>query len=256
MTYYSENNIKRATKNTITNIYLVFLISLIFVGFKANALSFKLSKSEFNSWDMRCKAYYVMTGYGASSGFKKYVPQSEYDRWDAKKSIRKTGPWHYCAGLIWLRRAKTEQNETKREKYYQKAKGGSLWTYARIDKSIPWSAEMAVTIAYASQQLKEFQQAHEYYDLAIKHHKKYEPAYAGKSLLYRKQGQLNNAIQFLELNINKLNLLSPELNYFLGLFYFENNDYENSAIYGAKAYDLGYPLPALRMKLKQKGYEI
>jgi len=49
---------------------------------------------------------------------------------------------------------------------------------------------------------------------------------------------------------------SPEIFYFLGLFHFENNNFESAALYGKQAYQLGYPLPALRIKLKEQGYNI
>lgn len=43
---------------------------------------------------------------------------------------------------------------------------------------------------------------------------------------------------------------SIELNYNMGLLYFDMKDYDLSADYAKKAYDAGYPLPGLRDKLK------
>lgn len=47
---------------------------------------------------------------------------------------------------------------------------------------------------------------------------------------------------------------SAELHYNMGLLYFDLKDFANSKKYGIRAYELGYPLPGLRKKLKQAGH--
>lgn len=50
--------------------------------------------------------------------------------------------------------------------------------------------------------------------------------------------------------------LQPEnanINYNLGLLYLKKKDYGQSIIYAKKAYELGFPLPGLRNKLKRAG---
>lgn len=247
---------KDMPQKIVIKLMLLIPASIALVCFNANALKFKLSQQEFDSWDMRCKAYYVMTDYGAISGFKKDVPKFEYDKWDAIKKIRSTGPWHYCSSLIWIRRAKTAKTVDIKEEYYRRALSSAQWTYARIDPAQPWSAEMAVTIGTIYQALEEFKLAHQIFDQSIQSHADYIPAYAAKSILFRKQGKLNKAINVLEQVVKRYDLKSPEIFYFLGLFHFENNNFESAALYGKQAYQLGYPLPALRIKLKEQGYNI
>jgi len=47
---------------------------------------------------------------------------------------------------------------------------------------------------------------------------------------------------------------SAELHYNMGLLYFELKDFASSKKYAIRAYELGYPLPGLRKKLKQAGH--
>src|ERR1043165_6461782 len=47
---------------------------------------------------------------------------------------------------------------------------------------------------------------------------------------------------------------SAEIQYTLGLIYFELDDKENALAYARKAYDKNYPLPGLQQKLKRAGY--
>lgn len=51
------------------------------------------------------------------------------------------------------------------------------------------------------------------------------------------------------LKANKLGLDSPEINYYLGLSYFADADYDNARKQATKAYDGGYPLEGLKNKL-------
>lgn len=46
---------------------------------------------------------------------------------------------------------------------------------------------------------------------------------------------------------------SPNLHYNLGLAYFDMKDYDKALLHAKKAYELGFPLPGLRDKLKQAG---
>ena len=46
---------------------------------------------------------------------------------------------------------------------------------------------------------------------------------------------------------------NPTINYNLGLAYFTHKDYDKSALYAHKAYELGFPLPGLKHKLAAVG---
>lgn len=57
--------------------------------------------------------------------------------------------------------------------------------------------------------------------------------------------QLNEALQLHPDNAN--------INYNLGLIYFQKKDYERAKTYARKAYELGFPLPGLKNKLAAAG---
>lgn len=68
-----------------------------------------------------------------------------------------------------------------------------------------------------------------------------------------KAGKKNEAFeQFKE--GQKLSPNSPDLNYNLGLLYFDRKDYANAKLYAKKAYDLGFPLQGLKKKLQKSGH--
>jgi tetratricopeptide (TPR) repeat protein len=46
---------------------------------------------------------------------------------------------------------------------------------------------------------------------------------------------------------------NPAINYNLGLMYLKKNDYAQARVYAQKAYDLGFPLPGLKDKLRAAG---
>lgn len=46
---------------------------------------------------------------------------------------------------------------------------------------------------------------------------------------------------------------NPAINYNLGLMYVKKNDYAQARVYAKKAYDLGFPLPGLKNKLRAVG---
>ena len=67
-----------------------------------------------------------------------------------------------------------------------------------------------------------------------------------------KAGQRKEAIE----ELNKANALLPDnanVNYNLGLAYLEVKDYDKSLAHAKRAYELGFPLPGLRNRLKQAG---
>lgn len=51
----------------------------------------------------------------------------------------------------------------------------------------------------------------------------------------------------------KLQPDNANINYNLGLVYFQKKDYENARVYAKKAYELGFPLPGLKNKLTAAG---
>lgn len=67
-----------------------------------------------------------------------------------------------------------------------------------------------------------------------------------------KLGKTDEALEQLNVAIN-LQPENPAINYNLGLLYIQKKDYEQARTYAKKAYELGFPLPGLKNKLKEAG---
>ncbi|MDD5330480.1 MAG: tetratricopeptide repeat protein [Sulfuricella sp.] len=67
--------------------------------------------------------------------------------------------------------------------------------------------------------------------------------------------KLGNSGKAIE-QLNEANKLQPDnanINYNLGMIYFQKKDYANARTYARKAYELGFPLPGLKEKLTAAG---
>lgn len=68
-----------------------------------------------------------------------------------------------------------------------------------------------------------------------------------------KSGEMEQALEQYEIGLDLIPD-SSELNYNLGLLYFELKKYQLAKKYAATAYELGYPLPGLKKLLEKEGY--
>ena len=91
-----------------------------------------------------------------------------------------------------------------------------------------------------------------YFDRAIR----FKPSDGIARMLYGnyllKTGKTDKATEQLKEAVN-LQPENPNINYNLGLLYAQKKDYEQANIYAKKAYELGFPLPGLKNKLKEAG---
>lgn len=67
-----------------------------------------------------------------------------------------------------------------------------------------------------------------------------------------KAGKTDEAAEQLQVAVN-LQPENPTINYNLGLLYIQKKDYEQARTHAKKAYELGFPLPGLKNKLKEAG---
>jgi hypothetical protein len=74
------------------------------------------------------------------------------------------------------------------------------------------------------------------------------------AVIYRDMKKLDQARDALLKGDTAVGGTSAEIQYTLGLIYFELDDKENALAYARKAYDKNYPLPGLQQKLKRAGY--
>ena len=121
---------------------LILGIAILFVSSKAWAFNFVPTEPEFKSWDKRCKALYVSTIIGRNSIFASQVPPNQVKYF---RDLDKEGGWHYCAGLIYMRRAKLEVLDAKkRDAILDRAEKEIMFTHSRIAKEKAFYAEIEV----------------------------------------------------------------------------------------------------------------
>jgi len=231
---------------------LFFASSFAFFASYAFAYNFTPTKQEFNAWSVRCQKLYLSTGVGRRSEFRGRYSSAKVEQERLLSNLRHGGGWHYCTSIIYIKRAKLETvNEDVRNYNLKKAMNEINYTVSRINKRDPWYAEIGVTLGNLFKALGLYEKSAIAYNEVIESFPTYHQAYLGQSLLYRKMGNTNKAIAILE-NLGNENITkSVEVSYFLGIYYVEEANIEKANYYANIAYSLGYPLPGLKIKLKQ-----
>lgn len=221
----------------------------------AGAYSFEPTELEWASWPDYCKARYVTTNVGTGSKFSRTftMAQSEVQR-------RRIGDasflhvHHYCAGIVWLSRAKVESDPVHHKFYLELANTEVSYTYERIPESSPIYPVVSVNMARAKLEVGQRDEA----IAAVEHAAEVQPQdprpYVGMAVIYRDLKRLDLARDALLKGDTATEGSSAEIQYTLGLVYFELNDKEQALAYARKAYAKDYPLPGLQQKLKRAGY--
>jgi Flp pilus assembly protein TadD len=99
--------------------------------------------------------------------------------------------------------------------------------------------------------LREFRSAECYFDRALRWRPNDPMVHTVYAIFLSRRGDTKGALARYKEALS----LAPdnaEVNYNAGLLYFELNDLESARKHAKIAYDLGYPLPGLKNKLKQK----
>ena len=229
----SHNRINIMNKLTLF-VVLISLHSSVF------ALSFTPTAPEWGTWGEMCQARYVVSGAGVNSIFANKVAKSTVKRWKRKMQAAWYGLHHYCAGLILVNQGKPSHAIKEFD-----------FTLARVPTDHYLHAEIMTRIAMAYFELGQKEEANTFFDTAISQHNQLPQGYIGKAITLRKDKQLTKAIEILVKGDKNTEHMSAEINYHLGLAYYDNKQYERSKQHANIAYELGYPLQGLRRKLNQ-----
>ena len=230
------------------------LFFTFFVVGDAAALSFLPTAREWIAWPQYCRARYVVSAAGRDSKYAGRVPRAEVNRWKQQLGGAWYGLHHYCAGLASLNKAKLTRIRAERERDYQYVLRQARYTLERTPQENPMYAKIAVTMAEASAGLGHLDEAFEYLDRARALHPTETAAYAVAALIYRDGGKLEKAKEILIQGNEAVEGKSSELHYILGLILLELKEFETAREHAKQAYELGYPLPGLKKKLKAAGY--
>ena len=227
------------------------LLVLYLLPCVTHAFDFEVREVEFQTWDERCKALYASTGSGEKYGYASRVPRDIIKKWANLEIEIGGGPWHYCAGVALIMRANSESDKVERKQALSRAIRELEYSRRNAPTGSRTHIESTIQIAVAYRQIGEQDKAIDLVKNLIQVDNQQPSIYTMLYLLHRDLKQQQKSLDALLLGEKLLENESSEVFYFIGLEYFNKKDYEKSAAYAKKAYDLGYPLPGLRDKLRR-----
>ncbi|MBU1556039.1 MAG: hypothetical protein KJ998_14700, partial [Gammaproteobacteria bacterium] len=226
------------------------ILLFFFASCHVAAFEFSVTESEFNSWDKRCKTAYAGSIVGRNSRFfRDMTPQQSAEA--RKFGEAAGGAWHYCAGLILLQRAaSTIGNE--RNSNLQSALLEIRFTYNKIKPEHPWYAEVHIDYAKALITSGDKRDGFAVLNRLIQTLPDNSLPYTALAFYLRRENKLEQAIECLQSAPELLKNDSAELNYFLGWYSMEAGNIGSAVDYAKRAYELNYPVQALKLRLAQQ----
>jgi len=241
----------RITTTTLTS-YLcaVLLLGTICSVAKGSPMSLTPTEFEFRGWPEYCQGAYLSTESGRTGMFAARLPQPLVKKW-RKFAAQHGGTWHYCIGIVWLNRARTESDPKKSILKYKMAVSEISYSYRQTSTEKPFRAQMGTHLALAYRGLGEYDQASMLLEEIINRYPSHPGTYTAWSLVYRDIGENDLARDILLRGDKATEEKSAEIHYFLGIVYVDLKDLTAATRHADKAYALGYPLPGLKKKLKR-----
>ena len=228
----------------------LFALFALTVSHSAFGYNFTLADIEFRSWPLKCKAIYLGTAVGKKSLHAQKVPRVVIKKWH-DYARNNGGAWHYCAGMVWLSRARSELDEVMQKFYYEKVVDEASFTYGRLPPGNIFKAEVGLTLAMGYKGLRQYNLAQKILEEGIANHPSYPNSYTALSLIYRDVGNGKQVRDVLLKGNEAVGGMSAEIHYFLGLALFALGDASAARHHADEAFKLGYPLRGLEKKLKQ-----
>ena len=223
----------------------------------AQALEFTPNEREWATWPDYCRARYVVSGAGMRSDFVNRIAPSE-----ASKQERDLGDevwyWlhHYCAGLVYLSRAASEIDKARADSWLREAEENIMGHYRRVSRDNPMFPEFIIGVARLQRQQGNDDAALRYLEQSIDSHPQTSSPYAFSAQILRENQRLDHALAILEKGNEALDGKSAEIHYFLAHIYIDLGRMDLAITHAKRAYELGYPLPGLALKLDRLGYSL
>ena len=238
--------------NFISSLFHILFLVVIYLGFiePVHCYTFEPTEAEFNMWPYKCKAIYASTRIGQTKNFTRSIPVRDIRLW-RHEADKNGGAWHYCAGLVHYLRGIREPDASKKEEHYLNAYKEISFSYVRLKNNSTWRPEIATALAQVERARGKREKALELLENVIQIAPDYSKAYVISALIYRDQKKLASAKDILIKGMSAVKDESAELYYVLGLVSLEQNEIKEARKYADKAYELGYPLPWLKNKLKE-----
>lgn len=216
----------------------------------AFAFTFVPTADEWATWPAFCRARYVTFDYLVTAELQDQVSQAEIEHW---KTV--LGPTaflhvhHYCAALSVFNQAMTDNDPADRQSKLVAALTDGLYTLERIGSKDPLAPEVVSLVARIQIELGRSSDAEKWLAKVIADQPAADRPYLVLAMIKRKAGNTQVAVDVLEQANRATDFKSAEINYTLGLLYFDRHDYVSARECATRAYSLGYPLPGLKNKL-------
>lgn len=232
---------------------------LLAIGWSGPAWAFRFvpTEAQWNSWSPMCKARYSVSSAADGTEFARSVDEAEVQRW---KAITGEYVWanmhHYCAGIAWQFKARTEADPERRAKMLSTAATEVDYTYRHLQPGMPLYS--TVTIALASVWLDRGQpnRAAGYLEAVIQAQPEDPSGYVALAAVQERQKDWIQARTTLLTGDKASGGTSAEIAYHLGLVSLKLGEKDAAAQYARKAYGMGYPLPGLKRQLQQAGVQM
>lgn len=238
------------TKNAIKR---VAFIASILLSIKANAFQFRPTDAEWSAWPGYCQARYAVTAVGRNTKFVSLVREddkAELAQWEAAGIV---GIHHFCAGSIWLKRARFQDDPDRRQGMLQNGLEETAYALARSNKQSPFFVQLVIQQATIMFEDRNYGEALDILDTVQQTHPRDPVIYSAMAVMQRQLGHLEEAKETLLTGYRAVNGGSPEIAYNLGLICIELGQLDDAVRYAEEAYTSGFPLPGLRTKLEKLG---
>lgn len=195
-----------------------------------------------------CKAA-ILTSYYASAAPADYVmPEAQMTQLKsyAAQTLGIEGPHHYCHGV-----AEMERNKRRLKPNYSTAMdefGYSLQHSGRGSQSYSMISALLGKAQFESGSKAD---AARTWKRAIQIQPTSKYSYLAFAEALRSERRYKEALEILLVYDKQKIEPAADAEYFLGTTYFDLQMYDEAKVHADKAYELGYPFPALREKLKR-----
>jgi tetratricopeptide (TPR) repeat protein len=160
---------------------------------------------------------------------------------------------HYCAGLLWIGKSRTENEPVQRRFALQKAQDEILFTYRGLPAGSMIIPLSHIALGQICMERNEPKCAIDNLSQAVTLDPKDPSAYSALAIVYRREQKLALARDTLLKGDQATEGKSAEIHYNLGLIYLDLGDSDHALEQAHAAYRLGHPLPGLRNRLQRMG---
>ena len=234
---------------------LAYLAIALLPGSQAWAyFDFVPTPTEWTTWPEYCRVQYSSIMSSRDSEYADAYPPAEFDRLKDRLGVHAYySLHHFCAGLHWINRARVETDPGMRRYLLQNALEETLFTYKSAEHASVVFPDIAISLAKIRRELGQVGPAIEVLEKAIKDQPERVDLYGTLALLHRDQNHPDKAKEVLMRADALSGGQSAEVQYTLGLINLEIGDVDAAVKNAARAYELGYPLPWLKNKLRALG---